>query len=107
MRAAISSSSSTTPLVDAVGDLASEAGLSPSLRAAVVRAAAAAGNGSVDGGRELVRRARLVRSILGLDEGETSALVNGRRCDGFSLVGVFKGRGGGIRRYVRTLCVEG
>lgn len=79
-RASISSSfSSTTPLADAIGDLASEAGLSPSLRAAVVNAAAAAGNGSVDRGGKWGQRARLIRSILGLDEGETSALVNGRR----------------------------
>ncbi|CAM9342800.1 unnamed protein product [Scytosiphon promiscuus] len=65
---------------DVVENLALEAGLSPSLQAAAVKAAAAAA-GSADEALTAVvtRRARLVRSVTGLEKGESCALVNGRR----------------------------
>lgn len=68
----------------AVENLAREAGLSPSLQAAVSKAAAAAVADGADAADEVLtasamRRARLVRSVAGLLKGESCALVNGRR----------------------------
>ncbi|CAN0138605.1 unnamed protein product, partial [Laminaria digitata] len=92
-----SSSSSSPPSLnaDAISALARDAGLSASLQAAVVRAATTTtttgggGGGSEGhavvgekgGGGEVLgaRRADLVRKVVGLEEGEACALVNGRR----------------------------
>eukprot|EP00903_Cladosiphon_okamuranus_P019171 g17633.t1 len=60
---------------DVVNTVAREAGLSPSLRAAVVEAAAAPGEAA-----EVVRRrATLVRHVTGIGNGESCAFVNGRK----------------------------
>ncbi|CAN0025318.1 unnamed protein product, partial [Ectocarpus sp. 8 AP-2014] len=60
---------------DTVETLAREAGLSPSLRAAVAKAAA--GDEASSSARRR-RMARLARSVAGTAKGESCALVNGR-----------------------------
>lgn len=86
----IATSTSTASVdVGTVDLLAQEAGLSQSLRSAI-KAAWTDPNGVLDtqgldrgaaGGKEAedVRVARLMRDVVGLQPGETCALVNGRR----------------------------
>lgn len=64
--------------IDTVEALARQAALSPSLTASVLGAARETARAA--GLATTRRRAELVRSAVGLDGGESCALVNGRRC---------------------------